>query len=1596
MTSFSKSELIRALSEVQYGIKSYRFLEDMCDVHQAVSEVDLLENQQIKVMLTAQGYEVLKDNDVLDPQIYETLEQLLSNQNRLLSHFSMSVKPVIIEHGNPSLAPFLGREFVGLEGVQNYFRLLAQTVSYDNMEFTEYLVDVQEKKVAAKGQAVFTWEETQQTWDETFVYVLHFDIMYRVTRYEVWADSGAAYLARIGQLDGGGSFASSSDGSRAVIAGNDVLRLVKVSDVNRQNVLQSNPRLCVGPGGATIETSPNMWLSSGLKVDSAPTDVIWGRGDRNDIRAKQITAFDNKIVTSARNGEIIYWDISRLGNKFESRVREHKRAVNQLALSPFLPYMFVSGSQDGYLRLWDLRSPSSSVLKVYHATGIRTVALCPVPSHPMHVCVGLESGTIQRWDLRSKAQPLERITLAHSCAVLSMDWQSPSMQEGGLGWIVTSGMDRHVKVWDLTTPGLNGTTIAEKDKLLSTKKMGITGPLRTLHPSFVVRHVRWRQGSDTEVAARPSKFIVSNTDSDGESIVEIWDIRRGWIGKWAIQSGTEGVEGSVTGMLVLLRKICHSNSLQDIAFASNDIVHALHTSGAFVQYDLQRSLVKPLDAVPRNAISWSAAGDMAFVAGLKYENEIPFDDVGEFDGPTESPQPHKSTSDPPYVPTDQMLGVFSIIKGGTPNMSADFNSLLGVDTSRVARLAKRYVFRPQDPNIRKKDICIANAKARFLSFEEDDLEARRVWTILADLLSDESVSENTGKEIRETNHTSPAPSPSVPLVPGTRSMSITINSRSPEDSLTKPARNSSSSSSPITRPPMGTAVSAPSPRNRSITPVGLSQESNEPSVQDPQRSPVSIYDASISSSGLGGLRSESIARKSPPIFPAHTRPAFRRASVTVADPLMSPVGRIGGISHPHVGEGALDSSDEDDDTQKSEGSDGGIQRRSTWSKSQLTTMIEEYKKPRGDRAMSMSSGWLSEENRRTGGEGTTSGLMTRSGSAKSFAESLGSLPPQRPLHPRLSLSPIQDIDQHKPNSVNTKSGSASTSSSSSKVQLIKNQQTLPSESLSSSSSSFSKHASQGTTQSQYALSIPSLMQARSAKALPSPSPLSRVFTPQSRREDGSATSVLYASESPDRLADDEEYTDYESGSGSGSDSEEIMSDMDSDMEVEDGSEFSQRPSSRSLARSDPIPLFVSGARTSMDSSSWNLREGPRAPSKSSVRTVTVAVPSRPASILSEKPHRYAKQDSAEEVDQASASERVTVVQESLASTRRPSLAGDAIGSGAGLGLSNMTADDTGGGNESVFNVSIHRLRPTNLAVPSMEQRWRDLAWKGVRKNFEGLSEIGDVQMCALLAMVVPKELKLNKAAASSDESFNLNVVDVKIRIAFAFETSYASSSCSLRLLFILLVESVIRRLGQYRGLAQYYSARNVIFNLTIAQFGSWGLTYPLIIHLPVRSLFIHCSICGHGGHQACYRTYMSTHLPVEIPPSDSQSSLSFNPFTLFMHSANSLSYFGSSWSGGMTPDDGSTSTYYSFSDTNDNRTTASGDDDNNNVYEEDSDVIKSSNPAGSEQASDGHRKTRVAPQTRMQVLGYACPTGCGHWCWGVNERIQKDEKSFQS
>ena len=118
----------------------------------------------------------------------------------IFSHFSNSDDVMALEHGLPLLAPFLGREFRGRHGLEQYFELLSSTLTYEDMRFSDFVVDPQTSKVSVTGVAHFTWTSTGQGWDEVFTYVLEFDDQIKVMVYEIWADSGAAYLASKGQL----------------------------------------------------------------------------------------------------------------------------------------------------------------------------------------------------------------------------------------------------------------------------------------------------------------------------------------------------------------------------------------------------------------------------------------------------------------------------------------------------------------------------------------------------------------------------------------------------------------------------------------------------------------------------------------------------------------------------------------------------------------------------------------------------------------------------------------------------------------------------------------------------------------------------------------------------------------------------------------------------------------------------------------------------------------------------------------------------------------------------------------------------------------------------------------------------------------------------------------------------------------------------------------------------------------------------------------------------------------------------------------------------------------------------------------------------
>ena len=118
--------------------------------------------------------------------------------DEILDHFAEDA--VCLEHGLPRLAAFMRREFHGLAGAREYFQLIGDLLDFNDMQFSDYMVDAETRQVSVRGEARFLWKSTLNDWDEVFVYRLKFNDDNKITSYEVWADSGAAYLASRGEL----------------------------------------------------------------------------------------------------------------------------------------------------------------------------------------------------------------------------------------------------------------------------------------------------------------------------------------------------------------------------------------------------------------------------------------------------------------------------------------------------------------------------------------------------------------------------------------------------------------------------------------------------------------------------------------------------------------------------------------------------------------------------------------------------------------------------------------------------------------------------------------------------------------------------------------------------------------------------------------------------------------------------------------------------------------------------------------------------------------------------------------------------------------------------------------------------------------------------------------------------------------------------------------------------------------------------------------------------------------------------------------------------------------------------------------------------
>lgn len=293
-------------------------------------------------------------------------------------------------------------------------------------------------------------------------------------------------------------------------------------------------------------------------------DVKWSHGN-----------YDRIIATAVANGRIVVYDLQRPGLQL-CRFQGHNRQVHKLAFNPHLPSWLLSGSQDGTIRMWDLRSASAnrgtSTCGSKHSyqgnsDSIRDVRWSPTDG--VIFATASDSGAIQMWDYRKVNAPLMRIA-AHDRPCFAVDWHPDGKH------IVSGGTDRQVKVWDFSSS-------AERRQK----------PAFQFRTPQAVTNVRWRPpswvGESPASGEWQSSQVVTSYDKE-DPRVHLWDLRRPYVPFREFDR--------------------YDDPATDLLWRSKDLLWTVGEAGAFTQTDV-RYAPTVVTRRPMCSVAWSPNGDFA-------------------------------------------------------------------------------------------------------------------------------------------------------------------------------------------------------------------------------------------------------------------------------------------------------------------------------------------------------------------------------------------------------------------------------------------------------------------------------------------------------------------------------------------------------------------------------------------------------------------------------------------------------------------------------------------------------------------------------------------------------------------------------------------------------------------------------------------------------------------------------------------------------------------------------------------------------------------------------------------------------------------------
>jgi WD40 repeat protein len=292
----------------------------------------------------------------------------------------------------------------------------------------------------------------------------------------------------------------SPDHTHAVLAGHNILKTIQVSDGYCAEDV--NLRTSTIAYAATHETSGTA-IAAKHKGQWRVNDVKWSHGQ-----------YSSTIATAAAGGQIVVYDINRSGIEI-ARLHEHSRQVHKLGINPYKGQLILSGSQDGTVRLWDLRdlAGDKSIMTCQsrrtfsgNSEGIRDIKWSPADG--MEFALGTDNGVIQRWDFRNDKIPLLRISAHETKSCYSIDWHPDGKH------IASGGADKKIKVWDFSSSDRRKKHIWE------------------IRAPQAIHNVRWRPprwSSDKQGPSRWQCTQMASSYDEEDPRIHIWDFRQPYV-----------------------------------------------------------------------------------------------------------------------------------------------------------------------------------------------------------------------------------------------------------------------------------------------------------------------------------------------------------------------------------------------------------------------------------------------------------------------------------------------------------------------------------------------------------------------------------------------------------------------------------------------------------------------------------------------------------------------------------------------------------------------------------------------------------------------------------------------------------------------------------------------------------------------------------------------------------------------------------------------------------------------------------------------------------------------------------------------------------